>query len=86
MGCMHHSAIRSRVNGNIASDDDRDDEHEDDDDDGNDGGDGDDDDYDGDDDDDGEDGDGVRSRDRGMAVRAIFLRVMMSLSMVGCDP
>ena len=84
---MHHSAIQTRVNGNTATDDDRHDEHEDDDDDGNDGGDGDDDDQDADDDDDdGEDGDGVRSRDRGMAVRAILLRVMMSLSMLDGDP
>jgi len=67
MGCTHHSAIRSRVNGDTVSDDDRDDEHEDgdnDNDDDDDGDDGDDEDNsNGDDDDDGDDEDNSNGDD-----------------------
>ncbi len=82
MGCLHHSAIQSHVNGDTVSDDDRDDEHEDGDDDddgdhcGDGGGDGDD------DDNDREDGDSVRSRDQVIGMWAILLRTRMSSTIV----
>jgi hypothetical protein len=73
-GCTHQSAIESHVNGETVSDDIDD---ADDDDNGGDGGD------DGDDDDDGGD-DAVHFPDRGIAVRAILLRMMLRVSMAGC--